>query len=65
LQSGVAPGTPTGAYSSDEGAKILFSGYYKCQKSENIAFHLLKGGLACSHGGYSPLALPWLHPCFE
>ena len=32
---------PTGADSSDEGAKIWFLGYYKCQKSpKKITFHL-------------------------
>ena len=47
--SGVAPGIfRRGADSSDKGAKIWLS----------------DGGLACSDGGYSPLALPWRHPCF-
>ena len=33
-KSGVAPGIfRRGAESSDEGAKMWFSGYYKCQKS--------------------------------
>ena len=42
---GFARNFPTGADSSDEGAKIWFSGYYKCQKiSEKIAFHLPMGG---------------------
>ena len=52
-----------GADSSDEGAKIWFSWYYKCQVSEK--FHLPTGRLACSDGGYSPLALPWRHLCSD
>ena len=55
-----------GADSSDEGAKIWFLGYYKCQKSPKKRFSPSDGGLACSDGeGYSPLALPWRHPCKE
>ena len=43
---GVAPGIfHRGTDSSDEGAKITFSGYYKCQKSpKKITFHLPTGG---------------------
>ena len=44
--SGVAPGIfQRAADSSDEGAKIWFSGSYKCQKSpKKIAFDLPTGG---------------------
>ena len=63
--TGVAPGIfRRGAESSDEGAKIWLSGYYKCQKSQKkIAFHLPTGGWHAPTGGYSPLALPWRHHC--
>ena len=37
-----------GADAYNEGAKIGFSGYYKCQKSPKTSFSL-------SDGGYSPL----------
>ena len=40
-----------GAESSDEGAKISFLGYYKCQKSPNNRVSPSDGGLACSDGG--------------
>ena len=53
---------PTGADSSNEGAKIWFSGYYKCQKSPKKSPFTFRRGLACSDGGYIPLALPWRHP---
>ena len=53
---GVAPGMfQRGADSSDEEAKIWFSGYYKCQKSP-------KNRYSPSDGGYTPLALLWRHP---
>ena len=43
--SGVTPGIfRRGADSSDEGAKIWFSGYYKCQNLRKITFHLPTGG---------------------
>ena len=52
-----------GADSSDEGAKIWFSGYYKCQKSPKKLLFTFRRGLACSDGGgYHLLALPWRHP---
>ena len=33
------------------GAKIRFSGYYKCQKSPKMVSNLPTGRLACSYGG--------------
>ena len=33
--------------------------------SEKITFHLPTGGLVCSDGGYSPLALSWRHPWWD
>ena len=52
-----------GTDSSDNRAKIWFSGYYKCQKSPKNRSSPSDVGLECSDGGYSPLALPWRHPC--
>ena len=37
------------------GAKIWFSGYYKCQKYSKKSLVTFQRGLACSDGGYSPL----------
>ena len=48
----MAPGSfPTGADSSDEGAKILFLGYFHCQKSPKNSFSTSDRGLPCSDGG--------------
>ena len=60
---GGARNFPTGADCSNEGAKIWLSEYYKSQKSPENRVSPSDGGLACSDGGYSPLALPWRHPC--
>ena len=47
--SGVAPGIfQLGADSSDDGAKICFLGYYKCQKSRKNRFSPSDGELPCS-----------------
>ena len=63
IPAGVAPGIfQRGADSSDDGAKIWFSGYYECQKSPNTSFFTFRRG-ACSDGDYSPIVLPWRHPC--
>ena len=52
LLAGVVPGIfRRGADSSDEGAKIWFSGYYKCQKSPKKSLSPSDGGLACSDEG--------------
>ena len=40
-----------GADSFDEGAKIWFSEYYKCQKYPKNSFSPSDAGLACSDGG--------------
>ena len=40
-----------GADSSDEGAKIWFSGCYKCQKSPKKLLFTFPWGLACSDEG--------------
>ena len=60
LYPGVTPRTfRRGAGSSEEGAKIWSSGYYKCLKSPKNRVSPSDGGLACSDGGYSlPLAPP-------
>ena len=51
-QAGVAPGIfRRGADSSDEGAKIWFLGYHKCQKSPKQSCFTFRRGLACSGGG--------------
>ena len=42
---------PTKGLNSDEGAKIWFSGYYKCQKSPKKSCFNFRRGLACSDGG--------------
>ena len=62
--SGVAPGIfRREADSSDKGAKIWFSGYYKCQKSPTKSLSTFQRGASMlRRGGYSPLALPWRHP---
>ena len=63
MKAGVAPGIfQPGADFSNEGAKIWLSGYYKCQKSPTHSRSPSDGGLVCSDGGYSPLALSWHHP---
>ena len=55
--SGVAPGIfRLGADSSDEGAKIWFSGYYKCQKSPKKSLFTFR------RGAIAPLVLLWRHP---
>ena len=40
-----------GADSSDEEAKIWFSGHYKCQKSPKKSFFTFQWGVACSDRG--------------
>ena len=40
-----------GANSSNEGAKIQFSGYYRCQIFPKMHFLPSDGGQACSNGG--------------
>ena len=64
--TGVAPGIiRRGAESYDEGAKIWFSGYYKCQKSPKKSLFVFRRGTSMlRRGGYSPLALHWRHPCW-
>ena len=53
-----------GVDSSDEGAKIWFSGYYKCQKSSKKSlFTFRRGASMLRRGLQPPLALPWRHPC--
>ena len=37
---------PTGADTSDKGAAIRFSGYYKCKMSPRHSYSLSDGGLA-------------------
>ena len=44
------------------GAKIWFSGYYKCQISLRNSFLPSDGGLACSDEGYSPPSPPLVPP---
>ena len=52
LKPGVAPGIfRREADSSDEGAKLWFSEYYKCKKSPKNHFSPSDRGLACSDGG--------------
>ena len=48
---GGARNFPTGAESSDEGAKIWFSGYHKCQKYPKKLLFTFQRGLACSDEG--------------
>ena len=51
-QTGVAPEIiRRGDDSSNEGAKIRFAGYYKCQESPKKSFSPSDGGLACSDNG--------------
>ena len=54
---------PMGAYSSDEGAKIWFSGYYKCQKSPKKSLFTFRRGASMLRRG--AIALPWRHPCMS
>ena len=54
-----------GADSSDGGAKIRLSGYYKWQNLWKYGVSPSDEGLACSAGGYTPLVLPWHHPWFK
>ena len=52
LKPWVAPGLfQRGADSSNEGAKVWFSGYYKCQKFPKNHSSPSDRGLACSDGG--------------
>ena len=63
LKQGVVPGIfRWGPDSSDEGAKIRFSGYYKCQKSLKNHFSPSDGGLACSDGGAIAPSPPLVPP---
>ena len=41
----------------------MVSGYYKYQKSAINSFSPSDVGLACSHGGYSLIVLPWRYHC--
>ena len=46
------------------GAKIWFSGYYKCQKSpKKLLFTFRRGTSMLRQRGNIPLALLWRHPC--
>ena len=57
--SGVAPGIfRRGLIRPTRGLKYGFQGTISAKDLQKIAFHLPTGGLACSDGGYSPLALP-------
>ena len=52
----------TGAASSDEGAKIWFSGYYKGQKSpKKLLFTFRRGASMLRRGAIAP-SPPWCHP---
>ena len=51
-----------GADSSDEAAKIWFSGYYKCQKFPKKALFTFQRGVACSDGGLYPPSPPLAPP---
>ena len=52
LNAGVAPGMfRRGGNSSDEVAKIWFSGYYKWQKFPKKSLFTFQRELACSEGG--------------
>ena len=52
---GGARNFPTGADSSDEGAKIWFSGYYKRQKSpKKSPFTFRLGATMLQREGYNP-----------
>ena len=62
----VAPGIlRRGAESSDNGAKIRYSWYYKCQKSPEMGFHLPMGASMFRRWAIapsSPLAPPLEKP---
>ena len=45
------------------GLKYGFQGTMNAKNLRKIAFHLPAGGCMSRRGGYSPLALPWCHPC--
>ena len=63
IDAGVVQGVfRRGFDSSDEGAKIWFSRYYKCQKSSKQWLFAYRRGLGCSDGGYSPLSPPLAPP---
>ena len=68
-ETGVAPGIfRRGADLSDEGAKIWFSGYHKCQKSPKNRFHLPTGGWHAPTGAIAPtppLAPPLMWNCYN
>ena len=44
------------------GLKYGFQGTINAKNLQQNRVSLSDGGLACSDGGYSPLALPWRHP---
>ena len=44
--------------SADEGTRIRFSRYYKCQHSSKNRFSPSDGGLACSDGPIDPPLVP-------
>ena len=57
---------PTGGSSSDEVAKIWFSGYYKWQKfPKKSLFTFQRGASMLRRGAIAPIALPWRHPCLK
>ena len=63
---GGARNVPTGGSSSDEVAKIWFSGYYKWQKFPKKSLFTFQRGLACSDGGaIAPHSPPLAPPMLE
>ena len=61
---GGAKSFPTGGLTlPTRGLKYGFQGTINAKNLRKNRFSPSHGGLACSNGGYSPLALPWLHPC--
>ena len=63
---GGARNVPTGGSSSDEVAKIWFSGYYKWQKfPKKSLFTFQRGASMLRRGGYSPHSPPLASPMLE
>ena len=66
MQPGVAPGIfRRGADSSDEGAKIWFSGYYKCQKSPKKSLFTFRRGASMLRRGATAPSLPLAPYCMQ
>ena len=65
LHRGGARNFPTGELAiPTRGLKYDFQGTINAKNLRKKSLFTFRRGLACSDGGYSPLALPWRHLCY-